>query len=456
MTVTVVSVFVLLIIVAASHLLCLVAPQRESSSQIAPEVGRVTFFLVCSVGILIYGLGIHLVGQTVPPWLLPFSAVFWTAGVSFILLSLDYHRILKATVLAVLVATPVLVFIYGGPYLLHAIDDYVDHVVFAAQATELEMPDEQPNGGPTRGSTSAARSFAETSAGMSDQSLQTSSVAKGLYFFIHAFLVSIFYGRVWETTIYARHESQERGSFHGEAIDQIVKVCAIGFSVIVACVLAGANGLNVSVVSGLFVVALSIALKDMVQNFIAGLILLWDKSIKKDDVIAVDGENIGIVQKINMRYMVLQDREDRSTLIPHSQLLESRIENWTRGSTEVRLSIDIGVAYGTDIDKVKSIMQSVFKHVPRVLADPLPLPLIVATGESSIDFQLAFKIKDPAEGIRNVRSDVFSALLRLFKEEGINIPFPQRDVNFRFSNPADLEKLSAEDLLTQEDEDDGC
>ena len=129
--------------------------------------------------------------------------------------------------------------------------------------------------------------------------------------------------------------------------------------------------------------------------------------------------------------MEIEDRNDISYLIPHSQLLNAVVENWTRKNRQVRLKLDIGVAYDSPIDQVKDIMRSVCFDVPRVLQKPLPNPLIMSMDDSAIHFQLRFRIKDPELGIRNVMSDVYERLLERFKQAGIEIPFPQREISVK-------------------------
>jgi small-conductance mechanosensitive channel len=172
-------------------------------------------------------------------------------------------------------------------------------------------------------------------------------------------------------------------------------------------------------------------LRDLLSNYVAGMMLLWDKSVKINDVIAIGDSRIGRIKDITMRYMVVEDRNDVEFLVPHSQLINSTFENWTRRNKKVRLKLDIGVAYDSSIDHVKDIMRSVCFEVPRVLKHPLPNPLILSIDDSSIHFQLRFRISDPEEGIRNVMSDVYERLLKRFHDEGIEIPFPQREIRLR-------------------------
>jgi small-conductance mechanosensitive channel len=179
-------------------------------------------------------------------------------------------------------------------------------------------------------------------------------------------------------------------------------------------------------------------------NFVAGALLIWERTIKVGDVISIDKSRSGQVKDITMRYMIVQDRNDIEYLIPHSQLVKSTVENWTRGKKQVRLKLDIGVAYGSPLDKVKDIMSSVCFEVPRVLKSPLPNPLIMSMGDSAINFQLRFRIADPENGIRNVMSDVYERLLKRFEASNIEIPYPQREIRIRKSDKIDTEITSGD------------
>jgi small-conductance mechanosensitive channel len=161
------------------------------------------------------------------------------------------------------------------------------------------------------------------------------------------------------------------------------------------------------------------------------MLLLWDKSVKINDVISIGASRIGQVKDITMRYMIVEDRNDVQVLVPHSHLINATFENWTRDSKRIRLKLDIGVAFGSDLEKVKEIMRSVCYEVPRVLKHPLPVPLILSIDDSAIHFQLRFRIADPDQGVRNVMSEVYERLLHRFDEAKIEIPYPQREIRLR-------------------------
>ncbi len=267
-----------------------------------------------------------------------------------------------------------------------------------------------------------------------------SDIPKGLFFFLQAFLITSYYGRM---LLYRYRDKAEQSNGHIGAMDQVVFVLSMAFSSWVVFLLLGFDTLSISIFSGLVAIGVSVALRDLLSNYVAGMLLLWDKSVKMHDVISMGSSRIGQIKDITMRYMIVEDRNDVQFLVPHSQLMNSTFENWTRDSSRIRLKLDIGVAYDSDIDKVKEIMRQVCYEVPRVLKHPLPVPLILSIDDSAIRFQLRFRIADPDQGVRNVISDVYERLLTRFKEAEIEIPYPQREIRMRKPTKIDPPKIES-------------
>jgi small-conductance mechanosensitive channel len=213
---------------------------------------------------------------------------------------------------------------------------------------------------------------------------------------------------------------------------------------IVIWVLAGLIGIDIlgidltalAVFSGAFGLAVGFGLQKTFGNLIAGIILLMDRSIKPGDVIAVnDGitNTFGQVNKIGIRAVSVITRDRKEYLIPNENLMINQVENWSYSSREVRVRLPVGVSYRCDIEVAERLMLQAAKDSPRVLNEPQPSVWLLRYGESTVDFELRLWIDDPEAGIASVRSDVLKRLWRLFKENGIEIPFPQRDVNLRDS-----------------------
>ncbi|MDT0508739.1 mechanosensitive ion channel domain-containing protein [Novosphingobium sp. MMS21-SN21R] len=202
-------------------------------------------------------------------------------------------------------------------------------------------------------------------------------------------------------------------------------------------ILAGIDVLGISltaltVFSGAFGLAIGFGLQKTFGNLIAGIILLMDRSIKPGDVIAVNdgkGNSFGEVKKIGIRAVSVTTRDNREYLIPNENLMTSQVENWSYSSREVAITIPVGVAYGSDLDQVEKLLLEAISSCQRVLPFPSPGVLLSAFGPSSIDLSMVVWIDDPEAGVGNVRSEVLWKVWRLFRENSIEIPFPQSDLN---------------------------
>ena len=189
-----------------------------------------------------------------------------------------------------------------------------------------------------------------------------------------------------------------------------------------------------AVFGGALGLAVGFGLQKTVGNLIAGIILLMDRSIKPGDVIVV-GDSFGWVNKIGVRAVSVITRDGKEHLIPNENLMTQEVENWSYSNRNVRIRIPVGVSYDCDLKLAQELMMKAASESPRVLKDPKPSVWLDAYGDSSVDHLILAWIGDPEGGVGSVRSDVLNRLWWLFKEHGIEIPFPQRDVHVR-SMPA--------------------
>lgn len=186
---------------------------------------------------------------------------------------------------------------------------------------------------------------------------------------------------------------------------------------------------------GAFGLAIGFGLQKTFGNLIAGIILLMDKSIKPGDVIAVadtvGNETFGQIRKIGIRAVSVTTRDEREYLIPNENLMINQVENWSYSSRNVRMQVPVGVSYNADMKLAEELMLEAARNANRVLQTPPPIVWMSEYGDSSVNFIIHCWIVDPEEGVGNVRSQVLKNLWWLFKENGIEIPFPQRDINLR-------------------------
>ncbi|WP_371155731.1 mechanosensitive ion channel family protein [Jannaschia sp. 2305UL9-9] len=191
---------------------------------------------------------------------------------------------------------------------------------------------------------------------------------------------------------------------------------AVGFDLTGLAVLSGAIG-----------VGLGFGLQKVVSNLVSGVIILLDKSIKPGDVISL-GETFGWINSLTARYVSITTRDGKEYLIPNEDLITGQVVNWSHSNSFVRLDIHFGTAYGDDPHLVRRVAVEAASSVDRVLSIKSPVCHIVGFGDSSVDYILRFWISDPTGGLTNIRGNVFLALWDSFKEHGISIPFPQREV----------------------------
>ena len=217
--------------------------------------------------------------------------------------------------------------------------------------------------------------------------------------------------------------------------EKLLTIAVWGAAFFLGIDLLGIDLTALAVFSGAFGLAIGFGLQKTFGNLIAGIILLMDKSIKPGDVIAVadtaGNETFGQIRKIGVRAVSVTTRDQREYLIPNENLMINQVENWSYSSKNVRMQVSVGVSYGCDIGKAEELMLEAAKASPRVLKSPPPTVWLSEYGDSSVNFIIHCWIRDPEDGVGNVRSQVLKKLWWLFQENDIEIPFPQRDLNLR-------------------------
>jgi small-conductance mechanosensitive channel len=184
---------------------------------------------------------------------------------------------------------------------------------------------------------------------------------------------------------------------------------------------------NLALVMGAVGVGVGLGLQNMVSNFFSGLVLLIERPIKVGDLLVIDGQ-WGEVKEIRIRATVFQTVEKSIFIIPNSELTSGKILNWThygRGAT--RITLQVGVSYDSDVRRVTQVLRDICRANPRVMADPAPNISFSAYGESSLDFNVMVHVRAPEDRIPATH-ELNTAIFDAFKENGIEIPFPQRDL----------------------------
>lgn len=188
-----------------------------------------------------------------------------------------------------------------------------------------------------------------------------------------------------------------------------------------------------AVFGGAIGVGIGFGLQKIFSNFISGFILLFDRSIRPGDVISI-GDRFGWVQALHARYVVVRDRDGVETLIPNENLITSEVINWSYSDRQIRVRIPIQISYDDDPEMAMALLIKACEGQKRILSKPAVAARLTGFGDNGIDLELRIWLRDPESGVANVRSDLYVKIWKLFKENNVSIPFPQRDVHI-ISNP---------------------
>ena len=226
---------------------------------------------------------------------------------------------------------------------------------------------------------------------------------------------------------------------------KVVKIGLIAVALMMALSSTGIDLTALTVFSGAVGVGLGFGLQKVVSNFISGVIILVDRSIKPGDTIAL-GETFGWIRELRARFVSVITRDGREYLIPNEDFITQQVVNWSFSDKLVRLDVDFGVSYDSDPHEVTRLAISAASSVDRVLTSRPPVCWMTEFGSSSLDFKLRFWISDPQAGLTNVRGKVLIAMWDIFKENGVNIPFPHREIIMR--SPVEVVRRDAPEADT--------
>jgi len=216
---------------------------------------------------------------------------------------------------------------------------------------------------------------------------------------------------------------------------KISKIFLITFAFMIAMNTMGIDLTALAVFGGALGVGLGFGLQKVVSNFISGVILLMDRSIKPGDVIQIQ-DTYGSINKLAARYTSVITRDGTEYLIPNEDMITQPVINWSHTNRVVRRRIPLSVSYKTDLDEAIAIMNSAAADNERVLEEPAPRTLLKGFGENGVDLELRMWINDPEEGVSNIGSQVMMEIWNRFHAAGVEFPFPQRVVHFAADAPA--------------------
>lgn len=206
---------------------------------------------------------------------------------------------------------------------------------------------------------------------------------------------------------------------------------------IIICVIAFIFGLNIlnikltslAIFGGAIGIGLGFGLQKITSNFISGLILLFEKSIEEGDLVELENGVYGFIKNTGARYTLVETFDSKEIMIPNEEFITKNVINWTYSNKQGRIDIEIGVSYKSDIEKARELILEAAREHKMCSKDPAPNCFLREYADSSINFLLHFWIDDVTIGRFEPQSDVMRAIWKKFKENNIEIPFPQRDVH---------------------------
>jgi small-conductance mechanosensitive channel len=210
---------------------------------------------------------------------------------------------------------------------------------------------------------------------------------------------------------------------------KIIRIGLMALAIVIALSTVGINLSALAVFSGAVGVGIGIGLQKIVANFISGIILLADKSVKPGDLVTI-GDNSGRISTMKTRYVSVAAGDGREFLIPNEDLVTQRVTNWTYTDNNTLVKIAFATNYDADPRQVCKLAADTAAAHPRAIKGRRPNCILTEFAETGMKFSLTFWIADP-DGMDNVKSDVMLSLWDAFKQEGIRVPYPVREIRVR-------------------------
>lgn len=257
----------------------------------------------------------------------------------------------------------------------------------------------------------------------------TNLLLSGLYIFVMVIAVSNFSGLI-ELLVFRQIE-MEPGSRY--AVNQLAKYVLISIGLIAVANELGGSWSQVQWLVAALGVGLGFGLQEIFANLVSGIIILFERPIRVGDTVTI-GDVSGKVSRIQMRATTLIDFDQKELIVPNKNFITSQLVNWTLSDPITRVVIQVGIAYGSDIELANKVMMDTIKSTPNVLTEPEPSVLFLGFGDSSLDFTLHIYVSELRHRLPTMH-DIHIRLDKAFREHNIEIPFPQRDIHIRREKP---------------------
>lgn len=232
--------------------------------------------------------------------------------------------------------------------------------------------------------------------------------------------------RILDDEVYPRKNVEQGVAI---SINRLINYAFVILGVVIALSTVGIGLQSLAVLMGAFGIGIGFGLQNIVNNFASGLILLFERSIKVGDVVQVNG-TWGTIRNLGLRSTVVQTFDRSEMIVPNSDLVSSTVTNWTLSDRQIRVIIPVGVAYGSDVELVTSLLYQVARDNQLVMKTPEPSVLFLNFGNSSLDFELRVFVSD-LDNMLKVRNELNRQVDSIFRENNVEIPFPQNDVHIR-------------------------
>ena len=291
------------------------------------------------------------------------------------------------------------------------------------------------------------RDFMETERSLGAYTFSIQSIAN---FFIIMFTATV----LSKVVSFFASEAQQSGGNAKKGLGSwllLVRISIFSIAIFLAFAAAGIAMDKIAIIFSALSVGIGFGLQTLVNNLVSGLIIAFEKPVNVGDSVDINGQS-GIMKSIGFRSSVVSTFDGSDVIIPNGDLLNAHLINWTLGDTKRRVEVLVGVAYGTDIEKVKGLLLNIVESDERILHFPGPTILVKEFAASSIDFRVLFWIDSAYNLWSGVKSDVLEQIDINFKKEGIEIPFAQQDINIRSIAQPEKQAKSAPDRGNYEPE----
>jgi small-conductance mechanosensitive channel len=224
------------------------------------------------------------------------------------------------------------------------------------------------------------------------------------------------------------HTSMDRG--HQYAFVRGAGYIIFSLGLVIGLDATGINLRSLLVLGGALGVGIGFGLQNIVANFVAGIVILWEGPVKVGDIIDV-GNTHGEVIRIGARGTWVRTYDNEVIIVPNSDFINSRVANWTANDRTVRMTIPLGVSYDNDLEIVRALLLDIAQRNEHVLADPAPAVLVAGFGDNSVNISLRISTTIITDRTGSLKSDLFMEIFRVFRDKKIEMPYPQQDLHVR-------------------------